>query len=96
MDIEWIEFILMPFNSTPDQSFIMNKVHLVPVKNIGVVLKDSRHFVISKIHPKDKRLLLQLIKGLKYSALVALLLKHTNKRVSLLIEIKSLSSPLKS
>lgn len=65
VNIEWIDFILMPFNSTPDQSFIMNKIHLVPVKNIGVVLKDSRHFVISKRHPKGQEAFIAMNKGLK-------------------------------
>ncbi|NQY49920.1 MAG: hypothetical protein HRT50_12620 [Colwellia sp.] len=65
VDIQWIDFILMPFNSTPDQSFVMNKVHLVPVKNIGVVLKDSRHFVISKKHPEGKEAYIAINKGLK-------------------------------
>ena len=48
VDIQWIDFMLMPFNSTPDQSFTLEKIALVPVKGIGVELKDSRHFVISK------------------------------------------------
>lgn len=64
VDMQWIDFILMPFNSTPDQSFTMDKVHLVPVKNIGVVLKDSRHFVISKAHPKGKEAYIAINKGL--------------------------------
>ncbi len=65
VDMQWIDFILMPFNSTPDQSFTMDKVHLVPVKNIGVVLKDSRHFVISKEHPKGGEASMAINKGLK-------------------------------
>jgi hypothetical protein len=65
VNIQWIDFILMPFNSTPDQSFTMDKVHLVPVKKIGVVLKDSRHFVISKAHPKGQEAYLAINKGLK-------------------------------
>ena len=65
VDMQWIDFILMPFNSTPDQSFIMDKVHLVPVKGIGVVLKDSRHFVISKAHPKGTEASIAINKGLK-------------------------------
>ncbi len=65
VDMQWIDFILMPFNSTPDQSFTMDKVHLVPVKNIGVVLKDSRHFVISKEHPKGEEASIAINKGLK-------------------------------
>lgn len=65
VDIQWIDFMLMPFNSTPDQSFIMDKVQLVPVKNIGVVLKDSRHFVISKEHPEGEEAYIAINKGLK-------------------------------
>ncbi len=65
VDIQWVDFILMPFNSTPDRSFTMNKVHLIPVKNIGVVLKDSRHFVISKSHPKGREAFIAINKGLK-------------------------------
>jgi len=65
VNIQWVDFILMPFNSTQDRSFTMNKVHLIPVKNIGVVLKDSRHFVISKSHPKGHEAYLAINKGLK-------------------------------
>ncbi len=54
VNIQWVDFILMPFNSTPDKSFTMDKIHLVPVDGIGVILKDSRHFVISKKHPRGK------------------------------------------
>ncbi len=52
VNIQWVDFILMAFNSTPDKSFIMDKIHLVPVQGVGIVLKDSRNFVISKAHPK--------------------------------------------
>ena len=65
VNIQWVDFILMPFNSTPDRSFTMDKVHLIPVKNIGVVLKDSRHFVISKSHPKGREAFIAINKGLK-------------------------------
>lgn len=51
VSLGWVDFMLMAFNSTKDQSFTMNKIHLVPVKNIGIELKDSRHYVISKKHP---------------------------------------------
>lgn len=65
VNIQWIDFILMAFNSTPDQSFTMDKVHLVPVKNVGIVLKDSRHFVISKAHPKGHEAFIAINKGMK-------------------------------
>jgi hypothetical protein len=65
VNIQWVDFILMPFNSTSDKSFTMNKVHLIPVKNIGVLLKDSRHFVISKSHPKGQEAFMAINRGLK-------------------------------
>jgi hypothetical protein len=55
----------MPFNSTPDKSFTMGKIHLVPVEGIAVVLKDSRHFVISKLHPEGAEAFQAINKGLK-------------------------------
>ncbi len=55
VNLQWVDFLLMPFNSTPDQSFTMGKINLVPIKNIAIVLKDSRHFVISNKHPFGKQ-----------------------------------------
>jgi len=54
VNIGWVDFLLMPFNSTADQSFHLGKITLVPVKNIAIMLNDSRHFVISKKHPQGK------------------------------------------
>lgn len=65
VNIQWIDFILIPFYSTPDHSYTQNKIHLVPVKNIGVLLKDSRHFVISKAHPYGEEAFIAINKGLK-------------------------------
>jgi len=65
VDMQWIDFLLMPFHSTPDKSFTMDKITLVPVKNIGVKLSDSRHFVISKKHPKGAEAIAAINKGLK-------------------------------
>ena len=65
VDMQWIDFLLMPFHSTPDKSFTMEKITLVPVKNIGVKLSDSRHFVISKKHPKGAEAIAAINKGLK-------------------------------
>ncbi len=64
VNLGWIDFLLMAFNSTPDQSFSMDKIHLVPVKNIGIELKDSRHFVISAKHPLGKAALIAINIGL--------------------------------
>lgn len=64
VSLRWVDFLLMPFNSTPDQSFSMKKIHLVPVQNIGIELKDSRHFVISKNHPHGKAAFIAMNIGL--------------------------------
>jgi hypothetical protein len=64
VNIQWVDFILMPFNSTPDKSFTMDRIHLIPVNGIGVILKDSRHFVISKKHPRGKEAFQAINKGL--------------------------------
>ena len=65
VNLTWIDFILMPFNSTVDQSFVMEKIHLVPVKNVAIQLNDSRHFVISTKHPYGKKALIAINLGLK-------------------------------
>lgn len=65
VNIQWIDFLLMPFHSSADQSFVMDKIKLVPVKNIGIELLDSRHFVISKKHPKGEEAIKAINIGLK-------------------------------
>jgi len=65
VNLQWIDFLLMPFNSTEDQSFVMEKITLVPVKGIGVKLNDSRHFVISTRHPKGAEAFKAINIGLK-------------------------------
>jgi len=64
VDLGWIDFLLMPFNSTRDQSFVMDKITLIPVKNVAIVLKDSRHFVISKTHHQGNAAFVAINKGL--------------------------------
>ncbi len=65
VNMQWIDFLLMPFHSSPDQSFTMNKINLVPVKGVGIELYDSRHFVISKNHPKGAEAIKAMNIGLK-------------------------------
>ncbi|WP_100915108.1 hypothetical protein [Pseudoalteromonas spongiae] len=60
----WVDFMLMPFNATADQSFKLDKINLVPVPNVAIELKDSRHFVISRNHPLGSQAYLALEKGL--------------------------------
>lgn len=65
VNIQWVDFMLMPFTSTSDQSYIFEKIHLVPVPNMAILLKDSRHFVISKAHPQGENAFIAINKGLK-------------------------------
>jgi hypothetical protein len=65
VDIRWIDFLLMPFHSSPDQSFTMNKVKLIPIPGIAIALNDSRHFVISKKHPLGKEAIKAIDIGIK-------------------------------
>lgn len=64
VNIQWIDFILMPFSSSADHSYTQGVIHLVPVKNTAIILKDSRHFVISKAHPQGKAAYIAINKGL--------------------------------
>jgi len=65
VNIGWVDFLLMPFNSTADQSFTLGKIHLVPVPGIGIALFDSRHFVISKKHPLGYEAFIAINRGLQ-------------------------------
>jgi len=64
VNLGWIDFLLMPFNSTTDKSFIMDKIHLVPVNNVAIQLTDSRHYVISAKHIYGKQALTAINLGL--------------------------------
>ena len=63
--LQWIDFLLMPFHSSEDQSFTLENIHLVPVKNVAVQLNDSRHFVVSKRHPLGESAIVAINQGLK-------------------------------
>ena len=64
VNLGWIDFMLMAFHSTPDKSFSLGNIHLTPVPGIGILLNDSRHFVISSKHPLGKHAILAIDKGL--------------------------------
>ena len=65
VNLQWVDFLLMPFHSTEDQSYTMGEITLIPVKGIGIELYDSRHFVISKQHPKGNEAIKAINIGLK-------------------------------
>lgn len=63
--LQWVDFMLMPFTSTTDQSYRLESIHLIPVPNTAILLKGSRHFAISKAHPQGKSAFTAINKGLK-------------------------------
>ena len=65
VNMQWIDFMLMPFHNSEDQSFEMDRIHLVPVPNVAVILQDSRHFVISKHHKYGAKAFAAIQIGLK-------------------------------
>jgi len=65
VDLQWIDFLLMPFHSSSDRSYTMQNIHLVPVEGVAIVLNDSRHFVVSKQHKHGQEAIKALNKGLK-------------------------------
>ncbi len=64
VNMQWIDFMLMPFHNSNDQSFEMEKIHLVPVPDVAVILQDSRHFVISRHHKFGNQAFEAIQKGL--------------------------------
>lgn len=64
VNIGWVDFMLMPFNSTKDKSFSLQKIKLIPVPNVAIELKDSRHYVISKKHPFGEEAAKAIEKGM--------------------------------
>ncbi len=50
------DFTLLEFSNSPDLSKVYNDVRLIPVKNIKIALKGSRHFVVSKAARDSSRL----------------------------------------
>lgn len=62
--LKWVDFLLMPFHSSSDQAFKTNTFNLVPVPNIGILMQDSRHFVISAKHPLSDQTFSALNNGL--------------------------------
>jgi len=59
------DFLLAPFHPSKDMSFSQEGIHLVPVPGIKVGLEGTRHFAVSKRHPKGKEVINALDIGIK-------------------------------
>ncbi|MEJ6475053.1 hypothetical protein [Pseudoalteromonas piscicida] len=60
----WVDFMLMPLIPNLDNHFVLSEVDLVANKHLIVLLNDSRHFAVSKLHPEGERAFAALQKGL--------------------------------
>jgi len=59
------DFLLAPFQPSVDMSFTPEGIHLVPVPGIKIGLQGTRHFAVSKRHPKGKEVIKALDEGIK-------------------------------
>ncbi|WP_448566230.1 hypothetical protein [Thalassotalea ganghwensis] len=67
VDLGWVDIIFMPFHGSNDNdhTFSMEKITLVPVKNVAIEFDDSRHIVISRHHPLAEEAITALEIGIK-------------------------------
>ena len=65
VSLGWVDAMLAPFNSSSPFEYKENKYHIVAIDGIKVSLNDSRHFLVSKKHPRGKETFEALQKGLK-------------------------------
>jgi len=64
VSLQWVDIMLAPFSNGPP--FILKGFgyEITAIEGIKVALNDSRHFVVSKKHPKGKETFIALQKGL--------------------------------
>jgi len=58
------DFLLAPFQPSTDLSFSPEGIHLIPVPNVKIGLQGTRHFAVSKRHPKGKEAIKALDAGI--------------------------------
>lgn len=61
----WIDILFMPLHANENIGFIKGVIKLIPVKNVAIVLNDSRHLIVSKKHPRGAEAFNALEIGLK-------------------------------
>jgi hypothetical protein len=58
------DFTLAPFQETKDLSLKSESIKLMPIKNVKVALRGSRHYLVSKRYNESKNLFKALQKGI--------------------------------
>ncbi len=64
VSLQWVDIMLAPFTSAQPFTYKGNGYEITAIKGVKVALNDSRHFVVSKKHPKGKETFIALQKGL--------------------------------
>jgi hypothetical protein len=64
VSIKRADFLLAPFQPTDDLSMEVENLQIIPIPNIKIGLKGSRHFAISKFYPNASKIHEGLNKGL--------------------------------
>ncbi len=59
------DFLLAPFQATPDLSLQVGTVRLLPIPGLKIGMQGTRHYLISKMHPDGRRLESALNTGLQ-------------------------------
>ncbi len=59
------DFLLAPFQATPDLSLQVGSVRLTPIPGLKVGMQGTRHYLISKVHPDGQGLQAALNNGLQ-------------------------------
>jgi hypothetical protein len=59
------DFLLAPFQATPDLSLQVGAVRLTPIPGLKIGMQGTRHYLISKMHPDSQALQAALNTGLQ-------------------------------
>lgn len=54
VSMQWIDFMLMPLMPEINNHYVLEDISLKAVPNVLILLNDSRHYVISKLHPDGR------------------------------------------
>ncbi len=59
------DWVPLGFHNSKDLSVTRAGITLVPVKGIKISLRESRHYIVSKVHPDGEKIFQALQKGIK-------------------------------
>jgi len=70
-----VDFVLAPFQQTPNLELIFEDIKLIPIPGVKVSLGESRHVLFSREHPKGAELFDKFNKGLDEMSRLGLIKK---------------------